>query len=128
MAINTICARYLNALNQGNLDEVRSLFSAEAKVVSPLYGERLAFDFYANLFKDTARSETKLLNVFDACETTNSIALHFRYLWTLANKQSVEFECVDVFELNDSHDKFTKLTIIYDTAPLRQDFNNSRLS
>lgn len=124
MTAKQLCIDYLQALNEGNLDDVRSLFTEGAKVVSPLYGERPAYDFYADLFGDTSRSETTLLNVFGTSETSKSAALHFRYLWTLADGKQVSFECVDVFELNNDLDRFEKLTIIYDTAPLRQDFNN----
>ncbi|WP_210402030.1 nuclear transport factor 2 family protein [Thioclava sp. F36-6] len=126
MTTKQLCIDYLKALNEGNLAEVRALFSDNAKVVSPLYGVLDAFDFYADLFKDTNRSETSLLNVFDTSEMSKSVALHFRYEWTLADGKLVSFECVDVFELNDARDRFEKLTIIYDTAPLRQDFDNLR--
>lgn len=124
MTTRQICLDYLKALDEGNLANVRALFSENAKVVSPLYGGRTAFDFYGELFRDTSRSETSLLNVFDTSETSKSVALHFRYLWTLAHGKQVSFECVDVFELNSARDRFDKLTIIYDTAPLRQDFDN----
>ena len=127
MTTRQLCLDYLKALNEGNLEDVRALFSENAKVVSPLYGVRTAYDFYAELFKDTNRSETSLLNVFDKSETSKSVALHFRYLWTLADGKQVSFECVDVFELNSARDRFEKLTIIYDTAPLRQDFDNLRI-
>jgi ketosteroid isomerase-like protein len=127
MTTRQICLDYLKALNEGNLENVRALFSENAKVVSPLYGVRTAFDFYADLFRDTSRSETSLLNVFDTSETSQSVALHFRYQWTLADGKQVSFECVDVFELNSARDRFDKLTIIYDTAPLRQDFDNLRI-
>jgi hypothetical protein len=40
----------------------------------------------------------------------------------LSNGKVVSFECVDVFELSESRDKFAKLAIIYDTARLRVDF------
>jgi hypothetical protein len=119
-----LCTEYLNNLNEGNLDKVRALFVKGATVVSPLYGVQTAHDFYADLFRDTTNSETTLLNVFDTSETSQSIALHFRYQWTLADGKQVSFECVDVFEMNDAGNKFEKLTIIYDTAPLRNDFDN----
>ena len=51
------------------------------------------------------------------------MALHFRYRWTLAGGRNVSFNCVDVFELSADRQRFAKLTIIYDTAPLRSDFN-----
>lgn len=123
MTTKQLCTDYLDALNRGDLDAVRAMFTDDGSVVSPLYGVRPAFDFYADLFSDTSRSVTTLLNVFDTSNGTNSVALHFRYQWTLADGKQVAFECVDVFELNDARDRFTKLTIIYDTAPLRGDFN-----
>ncbi|MBB3173371.1 hypothetical protein FHR90_001194 [Endobacter medicaginis] len=120
-----LCIDYLTALNEGDLDAVRALFAEGASVVSPLYGKRPAHDFYAELFADTSRSDTTLLNIFDTSEASRSVALHFRYLWTLADGTSASFECVDVFELNVERTKFEKLTIIYDTAPLRLDFERS---
>ena len=36
------------------------------------------------------------------------------------------FECVDVFKLNETEDKFNKLTIIYDTYKFRDNFNQIR--
>jgi len=50
------------------------------------------------------------------------VALHFRYGWTLADGTPVRFEVVDVIELTEARDAFAKLTIIYDTAPLRADW------
>lgn len=124
MTIRQLCIDYLDALNRGGLDDVHALFTEDAKVVSPLYGERPAFAFYRDLFADTSRSETTLLNVFDATDGGASIALHFQYLWTLSDGKKVAFECVDVFKLNETRDRFEKLTIIYDTAPLRGDFES----
>ncbi|MGR3499394.1 MAG: nuclear transport factor 2 family protein [Limimaricola soesokkakensis] len=126
MTLEDLCHRYLDALNTGDLESVRALFVPGAEIVSPLYGVRPAHDFYAELFADTARSETTLLNVFDSSADGRSVALHFRYVWTLASGKVVEFECVDVFELAEDRQRFTKMTIIYDTAPLRSDFEASR--
>lgn len=126
MTLEDLCHRYLDALNTGDLESVRTLFVPGAEIVSPLYGVRPAHDFYAELFADTTRSETTLLNVFDSSADGRSVALHFRYVWTLASGKVVEFECVDVFELAEGRQRFTKMTIIYDTAPLRSDFEASR--
>ena len=126
MTLEDLCTRYLAALNAGDLEGVRALFTPDAVVVSPLYGVRPAHDFYAELFADTSRSETTLLHVFDSSTEGRAVALHFRYVWTLTSGTVVSFECVDVFELADDGQHFTKMTIIYDTAPLRADFEASR--
>ncbi len=112
-------------MNEGDADKVLALFEAGAVVVSPLYGTMQAERFYRDLFADTDRSDTTLLNVFDASNDSSSVALHFHYAWTLKSGKVVNFECVDVFKLTPARDKFTKLTIIYDTAPLRADFNET---
>ena len=123
-----LCKQYLDALNEGNLERILSLFDPDAVVVSPLYGEILATTFYTDLFADTNRSETKLLNIFDSVSGNSSVALHFHYSWTLKNGKVVDFECVDIIEIKPDTKKIIKLKIIYDTAPLRADFNESKSS
>lgn len=122
MSASDLCKAYLDALNRADLQAVQAMFPANGTVVSPLYGVQNAHDFYAGLFADTSNSQTTLLNIFDTSEDSNSVALHFRYDWTLSSGKLVSFECVDVFELTQDHKQFQKLTIIYDTAPLRTDF------
>lgn len=126
MSAKDLCEAYLDALNRSDLKAVQSMFPADGTVVSPLYGVQNAHDFYAGLFADTNGSDTELLTVFDRSDDSQSVALHFRYNWTLASGKLVSFECVDVFELTEDRTQFQKLTIIYDTAPLRGDFEQLR--
>ena len=123
-----MCRKYLDALNEGCLEKVLSLFENNALVDSPLYGEIPATKFFTDLFADSSRSETSLLNIFESVSDDSSVALHFHYSWTLKNGRTVEFEVVDVFELALETGKFAKLKIIYDTAPIRDDFNKSQTS
>lgn len=125
MSPEDLCKRYLAALNAGSLADVLSLFAPDAQIVSPLYGVMEAGRFYADLFADTNRSVTRLLNVFVPSGDARSVALHFHYTWTLKSGKVVQFECVDVFELSADGEKFAKLTIIYDTAPIRADFEET---
>jgi nuclear transport factor 2 (NTF2) superfamily protein len=115
--------QYLTSLQEGNLSGVLSLFSSDAKVYSPLFGVLTPVEFYQDLFKQTRASKTQLLNVLESSfeNTKKALALHFNYEWTLINGTQVQFECVDVFEL-DEHGKIKQLKIIYDTAPIRSDF------
>lgn len=122
MSASDLCKDYLDALNRSDLEAVQAMFPADGTVVSPLYGEQNAQKFYANLFADTNRSDTTLMNIFAGSESDSSVALHFRYNWTLSSGKMVSFECVDVFELTEDRKQFQKLTIIYDTAPLRGEF------
>ena len=83
---------------------------------------RDARGFYTDLFADTARSETELLNIFENSGTGGAVALHFRYRWTLADGTRKPFEVVDVIEMAADGQRFGRLTILYDTAPLRADW------
>ena len=91
-----------------------------------MYGEIPAKKFYTDLFADTNRSDTKLLSIFSSDSGNFSVALHFHYSWTLKNEKVVEFECVDIIKINPETNKINKLKIIYDTAPLRADFSESK--
>ena len=121
-----LCKEYLKALNDGNLNNVLNLFTTDGVVISPLYGEMSANKFYTDLFNDTNRSDTRLLNIFISNMDDTSVALHFQYKWTLKSEKIVEFECVDVFEITEDEKQFKKLKIIYDTTPIRDDFNESK--
>ena len=123
-----LCRRYLAALNQSDLKGVHSLFAPGAVVISPLYGRVEARKFFSDLFADTNRSDTSLLNIYEPVGTGHSIALHFNYKWTLKSGKDVEFEVVDILEMAENGESFQKLTIIYDTAPIRADFDASRQS
>jgi hypothetical protein len=126
MTTKDLCNSYLAALNSADLAAVQAMFPPDGIVVSPLYGEQNAHAFYAALFADTNQSETTLLNVFDTSDDGTKVALHFQYVWTLNGGKVVRFECVDVFELTEDRQQFKKLTIIYDTAHLRADFDQVR--
>ena len=125
MSPEELCKRYLAALNEGSLASVLALFAPKASIVSSLYGMIEVENFYRALFADTNRSVAKLLNIFLPSGDASSVALHFHYTWTLKSGKVVQFECVDVFELTADKQKFAKLTIIYDTAPIRADFEES---
>lgn len=121
MTPKELCEQYLSALNEGSVARVLSLFEQDAVVVSPLYGTMPAARFYADLFADTNRSETRFVDLFES--VAGAVALQFHYRWTLSSGRVVEFDCVDVFRLNADRSRFVSLTIIYDTAPIRADFD-----
>ncbi|WP_141431759.1 nuclear transport factor 2 family protein [Bacillus sp. 03113] len=121
MSTKELIEQYLHALEQGNLDEMLSLFDEQAIVVSPLYGKVSANHFYKELFSDTSQSQITLLNTFPSNENENVCAGHFRYDWTMKDGTLVSFECVDIFQTTNEN-KFEQLTIIYDTQTVRGEF------
>jgi ketosteroid isomerase-like protein len=122
MIAEDFCRAYLAALSAGNRDALRALFTSDAVVASPLYGIWPAEAFFEQMFAATRQSQTTLTNVFASVRDNTAVALQFRYRWILATGKTVEFECIDVFELTDDRKRFRKMTIVYDTAPLRSDW------
>jgi len=117
-----IAKKYLKYLEKGNIEKVINLFSSNGIVESPIYGIKKADEFYRELNNDTSNSELILKGIFEQNES-NNLALYFTYKWTLKNNEKVEFDVVDIIEL-DSENKITKLKIIYDTVISRKLVND----
>lgn len=111
---------YLQSLSEKDYDKLLSLFTEDAVVRSPLYGERLANTFYKELFADTKQSEVLLKEVF-INSSGNKAAFLFEYGWTLSDNTFTTFDCIDIIEVNEEN-KITQLHIIYDTAKVRSAF------
>ena len=120
MSISEIIQSYFHALERGDEYATLQLFAENAIVVSPLYGRMKATDFFEQLFEDTAQSLITLIQIFKGAKT-RSVAAHIRYRWTMEDEEPISFEAVDIFEF-DSQRKIFKLTIIYDTAFVREAF------
>ncbi|MDP1608475.1 MAG: nuclear transport factor 2 family protein [Chlamydiales bacterium] len=113
---------YFKGLEKGHYEETIKLFSANAIVHSPLYGQIEARRFYKELFSDTQSSTITLKNTFISTGNPDTAAAHFIYAWTMKDGTLVQFECVDVFDFIPQSDKILSLTIIYDTYHTRKDF------
>lgn len=118
MEKNKIALKYLEHLENGNIEKVIDLFNENGIVESPIYGIKKADKFYRELNNDTSNSELHLKGIFEQNES-NNLALYFTYKWTLKNNQKVDFDVVDIIEL-DSNNKIKKLKIIYDTVISRK--------
>ena len=114
---------YLRGLEKGNCNEILELFTNNATVSSPLYGEVKATDFFEQLFEDTSDSKIELHGVFVDISDSNKYAAHFRYDWNLKNGQRVSFNCVDIFEFEEDSSKINHLSIIYDSKTTIEAFN-----
>jgi len=118
MQIEKTIKEYLKGLEVGSAEEIIKLFSPDAVVHSPLYGEIQAKKFYQDLFNDTSKSKITLMNIFVSQNNPQIAAGHFRYDWILKDGTPTSFECVDVFRF-DKEGKIKELTIIYDTSKIR---------
>ena len=112
--------KYLQFLEAGDYENLISLFSQDAVVHSPLYGQVAAVKFYKDLFEDTSESKLTLINIF-AGEKENTAAVHFQFDWTLSDGTAAPFEVVDVCKFS-SDGKIEELKIIYDSAKTRPAF------
>ncbi|WP_420551226.1 nuclear transport factor 2 family protein [Tenacibaculum aiptasiae] len=110
--------KYLEYLENGDIEKVIGLFNENGIVDSPIYGVKKASQFYHELKNDTSISKLYLKGIFEQNDS-NDLALYFTYEWTLKNNKKVEFDVVDIIEL-DSENKISKLKIIYDTVIARR--------
>ena len=113
-----VANKYLEYLENGDIQKVIDLFNENGIVESPIYGIKKADKFYRELNGDTSNSNLHLKGIFEQ-NNSNNIALYFTYKWTLKSNKIVEFDVVDIIEL-DSDNKISKLKIIYDTVISRE--------
>ncbi len=125
MRIEKTIKEYFKGLEVGSYENIIKLFSPNAIVHSPLYGEVEAREFYKELFKDTSKSKITLINIFVSINNPRTAAAHFRYHWILKDGTPTSFECVDVFQFDDNG-KIRELTIIYDTSKIRAFFDEMK--
>ena len=117
MSIKEIALQYIKFLENGEIDNITNLFTETGKVTSPIYGIKLANEFYKELLNDTQNSRLKLKGIFEE-ENSKRIAISFNYKWTLKNNSHIEFDVVDIIEFNENN-KIIHLEIIYDTVKSR---------
>ncbi len=125
MQIEKTIKEYLKGLEVGSYENIIKLFSPNAIIHSPLYGEIKAKKFYQDLFKDTSKSKITLMNIFVSKNNPKISAGHFCYDWILKDGTPTSFECVDVFRFDDDG-KISELTIIYDTSKIRTSFEEMK--
>jgi hypothetical protein len=112
--------RYLAALDAGSVDDVLACFAPAGEVASPLYGTLPAERFYPALFADSSPSSTELRRVYVDPADDREVALAFHYAWVLGDGTPAPFDVVDLVTLTDDRELIARLTICYDTAPLRR--------
>lgn len=111
---------YLHYLHSGDTQGILELFEEDAIVYSPFLGRVEAEPFFHKLAETTANSTITEFDVFGSLNDSRCATAFFRYDWKLKDGTNVAFDCVDVFEFNETDDKISSLTIIYDTFPVRQ--------
>lgn len=127
-AYEEVVRRYMQALAACDLDGLSALFTADAKVYSPLLGwvePRMFFEKMCRL-SDLQASWQKAHNTLVSCEDKPVMIKHFTYHWAVKDGRSTTFEVCDVFEFNERN-QIVRETILYDTYQLRQDMGGNPL-
>jgi len=123
---DSLVETYLRALSSADADLAVSLFTPDGIVVSPLYGELPAREFYPMLFADTAESVLSLRKTLLSADGS-TLAFWFDFGWVLADGTPTPFTVVDVAEL-DEQGWISRLHIVYDTDPIRDSWTRQHNS
>jgi len=121
--IEELCRSYLAAMESGDLEALLSIFTEDATATSPLSGKQPVRDFYSYVMRITSARSMTLRTIFIGASEPTRAAIHIAYTRTVGDGKPATIEGVDVFDLTEDLSKFTSVTIIYDTAPVRSDFD-----
>ncbi|MDJ0466213.1 nuclear transport factor 2 family protein [Streptomyces sp. H27-C3] len=126
MAAAELVSAYLAGLERADSEAVLELFAPGGMVHSPLYGPRLATEFYPELFADTSRSRLTLLGVMEGRSQQGAVLVSFwfHFDWRLPSGAAAPFDVVDLAELAELAEdgRIAALRIVYDTVNVRPVF------
>ena len=121
--VEKLCRSYLAAMESGDLEALLANFTDDATATSPISGKHSVRDFYSYVMRVTSGRSMKLKTIFIGVSDPTRAAIHVAYTRTVGSGKPATIEAVDVFELTKGCAKFASVTIIYDTAPVRSDFD-----
>ena len=121
--VEELCRSYLAAMESGDLEALLANFADDATATSPISGKQSARDFYSYVMRVTSARTMELRTIFIGISDPIRAAIHIGYTRTVGSGKPATIEGVDVFELTGDGSKFASVTIIYDTAPVRSDFD-----
>lgn len=129
MDAHGLATEYVAAIEALDAARVLALFSDDAVVHSPLYGDLPAVQFFPKMLGDTARAALTLLgSASGATERGTPIAIwYFSYDWTLdpgghePTPEVTGVDMVDIAELDDEG-RIASFTIVYDASAARPAF------
>lgn len=114
---------YFAALDSNDLDAMLALFSVDAVVLSPMLGEVRAATFFPKVFGASSATAITVFDVLVSAEGYPRAVGYFNYDWTLKDGSEITFDAADVFDF-DADGRIAKMTILYDTHPIRDVVGN----
>ena len=116
--------RYMKALHAADYAAIVALFAPGGRVVSPFLGEMEAGPFFERLGGASAKNVITPIDTFVSAGDTPRATAFFRYDWTVNDGTLISFEVMDLFEFEPGSDKIRRLSLIYDTHPIRSTAGN----
>jgi len=121
--IEKLCRNYVASMESGDLEALLANFTGDATATSPIFGKRPARDFYSYVLREISARSMVVRTIFIGASDPSRAAIHVAYTRTVGSGKPATIEGVDVFELTEDRSKFAAVTIIYDSAPVRSDFD-----
>ncbi|KVT54525.1 nuclear transport factor 2 family protein [Burkholderia ubonensis] len=109
---------YLKALERGDTAAICALFTPDARIFSPFLGWMEPEPFFEKVESASGQSRITPIDICVSATGARRATGYFVYDWGLKDGSSVRFECVDVFEFDDSG-LIERMVIVYDTHPVR---------
>lgn len=119
-----VLERYMRLLAESDYAGIIALFAPGGRVISPFLGEMEAAPFFERLKGASDKNVITPIDVFVSARDSNRATAFFRYDWTVTDGTLISFEVMDLFEFVAGTDKISKLSLIYDTHPIRETAGN----
>ena len=120
MTTPEVLHRYLAALDAGSVDEVLALLRPGRRGGVPALRDAAGRARSTPGCSRTRRRRAPSCGgIYVDPGDDREVALAFHYAWVLGDGTPAPFDVVDLVTLTDERDLIARLTICYDTAPLR---------
>jgi hypothetical protein len=116
-------ARYLALLEAGDVAGMAALFSDRGQVFSPFLGWMSPRPFFTEVVGASGQSRIETLDILVSAQGAPRAIGYFVYHWQLKDGSLVDFNCADVFDF-DAEGRIERMTIVYDTHPVRAQVGN----
>jgi ketosteroid isomerase-like protein len=113
--------RYMQALGDADYETIVSLFTEDGTVTSPFLGTMHAGGFFEQLSRASSQNVITPIDVMVSTSDPTRGAGYFEYDWTMADGSTVVFNVVDLFTFEPGGGRFTSMSIVYDTHPVREE-------
>ncbi|MEJ2171754.1 MAG: nuclear transport factor 2 family protein [Woeseiaceae bacterium] len=123
MSYEKTVSNYFEALDANDLDHMLRLFAADAVVHSPFLGELPASEFFPKVFGSSSATRITVFDILVSAQGQPRAVGYFNYDWTMTDGTAIQFDAADVFDFA-SDGRIAKMTILYDTYPVRGTVGN----